>query len=413
MLGLLVVGCALGYVLRTNLSIAGPALRTELGLTEVQLGLVLSAFATAYALFQIPGGILGERIGARRTLTWLFVGWGVVTILIGLVPGRAHAPLWLILGSLIVLRGLLGALQAPFFPVSVGGTVAAWLPPTQWGLANGLQNVGNTLGAAMSAPIIVWLIVQFGWRRAIVAAGPLALGLAACWWWYNRDDPREHRRVNEQELVVIASGRAGPVAPTGLRWTTVFTNRHLLLLTLSYFGINYLFYLFFNWFYYYMTEVRHVSPETAGYFTSVQWMLGAVAAAAGGVVCDRLSARLGSDRGCRWTVMGGILLATPCLLFGAVAANAVAMVVLLSMSFASTQLVDAAYWVAAMRIAGPQASIATGILNTGGNLSGGVAAILVPLLADSLGWVAAVASGAVFAIAAASLWLWIRADGQA
>jgi nitrate/nitrite transporter NarK len=111
--------------------------------------------------------------------------------------------------------------------------------------------------------------------------------------------------------------------------------------------------------------------------------------------------------------MGGILLATPCLLLGAVSYQPGMMVALLSISFASTQLVDAAYWVAAMQLAGPRAPFATGVLNTGGNLSGSLAAILVPVVARAFGWTAAVGSGVVFALVAALLWLWIKAEQPA
>ena len=83
------------------------------------------------------------------------------------------------------------------------------------------------------------------------------------------------------------------------------------------------------------------------------------------------------------------------------------MVVLLSISFGSTMLVDSAYWVAAMRIAGPRAPLATGLLNTGGNLAGTVAAILVPVVANALGWAAAIGSAVLFAVAAAILWVWV------
>jgi len=410
MIGLLVVMSAVGYMLRVNVSIAGAAMKTDLGLTEVQLGLVFSAFFVAYALLQIPGGMFGEWLGPRRSLTWLILGWGVTTLLIGLVPPRAHAPLWVILGSLVLLRGLQGALQAPLYPISTCGTMVTWLPPARWGVGNAVTLIGQTVGSAATGPIGVWLIMHLGWRTAIVAAGPLTFGLAAVWWWYNRDDPRDHWRVNAKELELIASGRQVAAAEARVDWASVVLNRNILLLTLSYFSMNYLFYLFFNWFFYYLTDVRHISPVTAGYFTGLQWVVGAVGAGAGGIICDRLSAAFGVARGCRMTAMGGLLLATPCLLLGAVVSNPVLMVVLLSLSFASTMLVDSPYWVATARIAGPRAPLAGGVLNTGGNLTGSVAAILVPLIAQGFGWVAAICSGAVFGVTAAVLWIWIQAD---
>jgi MFS transporter, ACS family, glucarate transporter len=190
----------------------------------------------------------------------------------------------------------------------------------------------------------------------------------------------------------------------------VATNRETVLLALSYFSLNYVFYMFFNWFYYYLTDVRLVSPKMAGYFIGTQWIVSALAALAGGLLCDWLSARFGPTLGCRLTAMGGILFAAPCLVVGAVASSPAMMVILLSISVGSTQLVDAAYWVAALHVAGRRAQLSTGILNTFGNLSGSLAAILVPAVAHTWGWAAAIGSGTVFAVIAALLWLGIRAD---
>jgi len=82
----------------------------------------------------------------------------------------------------------------------------------------------------------------------------------------------------------------------------------------------------------------------------------------------------------------------------------------LSLSFACVQFADGTYWAATMRIAGRQSQSATGMLNTGGNIAGGIGAVLVPVLAGAVGWTAAVASGAIFALVAAALWLGIRPD---
>jgi ACS family glucarate transporter-like MFS transporter len=410
-LALLMLLSGVAYILRINVSIAAPSIKTDLGLSEVQLGLVLSSFVFLYAVGQIPGGLLGEWFGGRKVMTWLVLGWGVTTIAVGLVPGRDRAPLWLILGVLVLLRALLGAFQAPLFPVTSGKTIVRWFPASRWAFANAMETVAYTLASAAAGPLWVWLILQFGWRTAIMISGPVAIVLAVAWWWYVRDDPRDHAGVGAAELALIESNRPAPSsvsAETG--WRIVLRNRDVVLLTASYFCINYVFYLFFSWFYYYLTEVRGISEQLAGVFTGAQWAVAAVAGATGGILCDALIARYGATTGCRLTAMGGILLATPCLVLGAVTAEPLAAVALLSVSFASTQLVDSVYWVAAMRVAGPRASLATGVLNTGGNLSGSVAGVLVPIVAEGWGWAAGVGSGVVFALAAAVLWLWIRAE---
>ena len=114
------------YLLRSNLSIAGEAMMSDLGLDKVQLSLVLAAFAWGYGLFQFPGGVIGDRFGSRRTLTVLALAWGVLTLAVGLLPSGL-APISIVV-LLICLRYFMGIAQAPFFPVTSGGTIGRWFP---------------------------------------------------------------------------------------------------------------------------------------------------------------------------------------------------------------------------------------------------------------------------------------------
>ena len=402
----MVAASLVAYVLRFNLSVAGPAIMRDLSLSEAQLGMILGAFAWSYGLLQVPGGLLGERLGPRRALTALYIAWFVATALMSSIP--RGFPIAISMSLLVVLRAAQGAFQAPLFPVTAGAMVA-WLPPTRWALANSLSTAGTTAGAALAGPGITWLVLTLGWRQSFLVTAPLALLLAAIWWWDYRDDPMQHRGVNRAEHAIITD--RPPVEYTQpVRWTRLLADRDLLCITLSYFCTNYVFYLFFNWFFYYLTEVRQVPSTLAGYFSGAQWMVGSVAAVAGGFACDRLSVRYGARFGCRVTAMGALALSAPLLVAGTLAPDPNWMVVLLSLSFGCVQFSDGSYWAAAMRIAGPQSQSATGLMNTGGNVVGGVGAMLVPLIAQSFGWTAAVASGAVFSLVAAALWLGVRPD---
>jgi ACS family glucarate transporter-like MFS transporter len=383
----------------------------DLGLSELQLGLVLSAFAWGYGLLQLPGGVMGERLGARRSMVLMALAWGGLTLLTGLVPATPRVPLLVCLGALLVLRFSMGVAQAPLYPVTGGITTAVWYPITRWALINGMSTTTMTLGAAASGPGVAWLTLALGWRNSFLTVAPLGFLVAALWWWVYRDDPARHPRVNAGELALIQAGRAeleGSRAPVA--WTAVLGHRDVLAVTASYFCMNYVFYLFFNWFYYYLISVRGVPQQMGGYFLGAQWVIGAIAASLGGWLCDRLSQRFGRRVGCRLTAMGGLLACAPLLVAGAIAPDPRAAVALLSLSFGATQITDGAFWAAAMRIGGPHAAAATGLMNTGGNVVGGIGAILVPLVARGFGWVAALSTGAIFALAGAALWLWVRAD---
>lgn len=401
------IASIVAYILRYNLSVAGPAMMHELGLSETQLGLILGAFAWSYGLFQMPGGMLGERFGPRRAMTLMFVAWFATTALMALVPRGMPVAASVVL--LFTLRAAQGVVQAPVFPISCG-SFFAWLPPKRWALGNSLSTAGTTVGAALAGPGITWLVLTVGWRQSFFIAAPLGLVLAAIWWWDYRDDPATHRRVNAAEVGVIREERVSDSRVEPMKWTRLLADRDLLYVTLSYFCANYVFYLFFNWFFYYLTEIRHVPATLGGYFIAAQWMIGAVAAVAGGIVCDRLSMRYGPRIGCRASAVGGMVLSAPLLVVGTLATSPLLSVALLSLSFGCVQFADGTYWAATMRIAGPQSQTATGMLNTGGNIAGGIGAVLVPVLAGAVGWTIAVASGAIFALVASVLWLGIRPD---
>jgi ACS family glucarate transporter-like MFS transporter len=409
---LIVVASFVSYFLRTNMSIVGPIMIEELDLSEIQLGVVLSAFALGYTIFQFPGGIFGDVVGPRRAVTLMAVAWGLLTVASGLAPDRTLASGSAIVAILVVIRFLVGVSQAPIFPVMTGGMVSNWFPVSGWGLPNGLSSTGLTLGAAATGPLIVALTASVGWRWSFLATAPVAFLLAGVWWWYARDHPAQHRGVAESELDLIEAGRSPPVTRAQERgaWKAALGNREILLLTASYFCMNYVFYLFFNWFFYYLVEVRGFEAERAASLTAAQWIIGAVGATLGGLLCDRTMRRFGMRRGARVLPVVGLVGSALLLALGARAADPTIAVVLLAACFGFNQITEASFWATTIAVAGRHASSAAGVLNTGGNVVGFVGALLVPLTADALGWTWAMASGAAMALIGAALWLWVRAD---
>jgi len=175
-LALILVASFISYVLRMNVSIAGPSMMADLGLTEFQLGMVFSAFAAGYAIFQFPAGVFGGLFGSRLAIAAIATVWGLLTIATGLVPGSDGTSIGVVVASLIVLRFLVGMWHAPIFPVT-GGTTADWFPIGHWGLPLGLSSTGLTLGAAATAPLVLWLMGPYGWRGSFFLTAPAAFAL--------------------------------------------------------------------------------------------------------------------------------------------------------------------------------------------------------------------------------------------
>jgi ACS family glucarate transporter-like MFS transporter len=410
---LLFVVSFVAYVLRTNMSVAGERMMTDLGLTKVQLGWVLAAFAWGYAIFQIPGGIFGDRLGGRRALTAIVVAWGGLNLLVGLLPQGGAIPTAAILGSLIVLRFLMGAMQAPLFPIT-GNVFYHWFPASRWALPNGLTNAGLTLGAATTGVLISRLAETLGWRQSFLLTAPLAFLIAGAWWRYARDRPAGHARVSAKEIALIEADRPpAPAESAGWAgWRSVLRNRNVVLLAASYFCSNYVFYFFFNWLFIYLVEVRGFKALEGGLYSMWPWVTGAVGAAAGGWLADRLATRLGPREGYRAPTVLALVAVGGLIFAAATASDPVVAVVFLSLCLGLQQLTEGAYWAATIAVSGRHAATGCGVLNTGGNIVGGIGALLVPITAQRFGWVPALGTASIFALLAAALWLWIRADEQ-
>ena len=422
-LGILVVMSFVAYVLRTNLSFAAPQMMGDLGLDEIQWGYVMAAFTAGYTLFQFPGGLLGDRMGPRRVLTGLMILWAVLTAVTSLVPAADGSSAGAIIGALVVVRFLVGVTHAPTFPV-VNASVVRWFPPGRWALPLGLSSTGLTLGGAAGAIVVPLLVERLGWRPTFLILAPLGVVVAWLWWWYSRDDPRDHPGVNPAELERIAAGReaaemgtgaaenagGGAGAPGRGAWLAVLRNRDVLFLTLSYSSMNFVFYIIFNWFFFYLVEVRQFSATDAGFVTSAQWIAGAAGATLGGWLCDRMCARIGLRWGCRWPVVLGMGISVLLLLVGAFHPSAAVAVTAMVLLFFFNQINEGPYWATSVAVGGRQAGAAGGVMNTGANAMGIVNSLLVPWLALTFGWTMAIASAAGFALLGIVFMLLVRAD---
>jgi ACS family glucarate transporter-like MFS transporter len=411
MCGLIAIASFVAYLLRTNMSVAGAPMAADLGLSHVQLGIILGGFAWGYAIFQFPGGVFGDLVGPRRAVALLAVAWGALNLLVGLAPASGAASVTAVLVGLLVLRCLMGVAQAPFFPVTGGGMTCNWFPVSGWGFPGSIQNAGLTFGSAAAGPLIAWLTERYGWRQSFVLTAPIAFVMAAGWWWYARDLPSQHEGVNRAERELIDAGRpTAAIRPERGAWRAVLRNPQVRLLTIGYFCSNYVFYFFFNWLFIYLIEARGFKLLEGGFYAAAPWITGALGAILGGWLCDRLWKRLGARLACRSVGAAGLVLAGVLLLAAARAPHPVVAVILLSLCLGAQQFTDPVYWAAAIAVSGRRASAACGVMNTGGNVVGGVGALMVPLTVGRLGWPAALATGTLFAVAGAAIWMFTETD---
>lgn len=400
-------GCV-AYLQQKSLTVAAARMMPDLGLTQMQIGWLEWAFVLGYAAFQLPGGVIGQRLGARRTFILISLVAFLATILTPLAPVVLTGTALLV--TLLLLQLLLGLAQGPIFPVSCG-VMQTWFLPEQWALVNGLQSMGLQIAAALTPPLVAYLMAAFGWQRALFWPQLPALALIGVWAWYGRNAPAEHPRVTAEELAELGENSvvSTQTAVSWRRLGRLLGNQSILLLTLSYICMNYVFYLIANWCFLYLVQERHFSILEGGWLAAGPPLAAAAGAGIGGKLASDVCARLGYRWGFRLVPLlalpsaGVLLLVTVHLSspYGAVAA--------LALCYGIIELTEGSYWAATMFVARADTMPAGGILNTGGNVGGLISIPIVAYLSGHGAWTAAFVIGTLFAMVGAAAWFGIDA----
>jgi ACS family glucarate transporter-like MFS transporter len=385
-----------GYVLRMNISVASPFMMTELHLDKIQMGQVFSAFMLGYALFQVPWGVSGDRIGPGRTLTWAAIVWTATTLLTGLVPG------WLVpagtasLVALIAIRFLLGVGQAAAFPLA-SRAIVSWMPSTRRALSFAALIVGMAIGSAFTPPLVSWAMTHFGWRVSFYLCALLGLLLAVTW----------HRSAGAR-LDAIGGERARPATASGPPWYAPLGDRNVAVMCVSYFFDSYVLFVFVFWLYLYLVEERGMSMMTSGVYTGLPFALAIVFAPAAGYLSDELAVRWGRTWGRRIVAIVALLNSAAFLVAGVNVGNQTLAIAGLSLAVAFLLCTETAYWSASMDLGGASTGTVGGIMNMAGNFGGVVSTWLVPILIKHYGWPFAFRSAAGLAVIAAVLWIFVH-----
>jgi MFS transporter, ACS family, glucarate transporter len=394
------------YVQRMNISVAATFMMPALSLTKIQMGQIFSSFVIGYALFQIPAGILGDRFGPRLVLSAAAFSWGATTLLTGLIPGIVLKSTFSIFASLLLLRFLLGVGESATYPVAARA-IANWTPPSERAFSNAVVIAGLSFGSAVTPPIVSSLMVKIGWRGSFFATAALAVLMGFLWLALSADFPEQHPRITKSELALLAPARQLPKSNTE-SWLVSIANLNLAFLSLSYFFVSYVVYMFLFWFYIYLVEVRDFTILKGGIFASLPWVFAAVLTPLGGSACDFLATKLGRVRASRLVAVAAFISSACFLVFGVRTHGPYRAIASLALSVGCIESAEGAFWSTALEIGGKCAGSACGFLNMVGNLGGVVSTALVPVLIAHFGWMFALASGAVGAILGALIWSGIK-----
>ena len=361
------------YIDRVNVSSAAAAFKSELGLSNTQLGLVFSAFAYPYLVFQIIGGWFGDKFGARWTLTICGVVWAAATVLTGLAGG---------LTSLVLARVLLGLGEGATFPVATRA-MSAWLPESKLGFGQGITHACARIGNAITPPLVVALIALVSWRGSFVLLGVASFFWALIWGWYFRDNPGSHAGITTADLAALPTPRAKG-ARRAVPWGPLL--KRMAPVTFVYFCYGWTLWTFLSWVPQFMLHNFNLDLKNSAVFSTLVFFGGVVGDALGGVVSDGLLKRTGSLTRARRDLvvfgMAGSLLCSLPILF---VHDPLVAAICLSGTFFFAELTIGPMWAIPMDIAPHFAGTASGVMNTGSAFAAIVSPVVFGLVIDATG----------------------------
>lgn len=280
---LLILLFAILYLDRVCISVAGPRMQEELGIDPVGWGWVTGVFTLAYALFEIPTGVMGDRLGARRVLARVVGWWSLFTALTGAVTGFL---------PLLVVRFLFGAGEAGAFP-NASIVVARWFTAAQRATISGVNLMAGQMGGAL-APLLVLPIQQrWGWRASFVIFGGVGVLWVAAWLVYYRDTPDDHD-VATPSVAAAVERTTHAVFP----WREAFRSRTVLAVLLLAACYIYVYSFFQTWFHTFLVKGRGFG-EGALWLSALPYLVAVLSNLAGGWTSDALTKHWGSGRGRR------------------------------------------------------------------------------------------------------------------
>lgn len=360
------------YLDRICISLVGVRIKTEFNLSNTQFGYVLGAFALAYALFEIPAGILGDRIGQKKVFIRIVIWWSLFTVLTGATTGFI---------TLIFTRFLFGMGEAGAFPNGCG-TISRWFPVAETSKGTSWLMIGSSSGAAIAPLIVVPLAVAYGWRAPFFVNGLIGLvWVMVCFVWF-KDEPGEMKNISEKEKLLIENNRRFISHEQKFPWSIALKNRSLWALALASFCSQWALYFFIAWMPVYLQEGRHFSETAMKFTTSYLFVVGIIGGLFSAFFIDRFVKKKGIKLGRR--LIGMVALGVMGLLFITAAittSNAIASACLMFCYF-FIPVNGINYFSACVDIGKNKAGTVAGIINFSGSMGAFFLSIVFGKIAD-------------------------------
>src|ERR1700722_2701883 len=350
------------YLDRVNVSSAADGFSKDFGLNRTEIGLVFSAFAYPYLVFQIVGGWISDRFGARRTLIVCGLIWAVATVLTGMAGGLA---------SMLLARILLGLGEGATFPAAPTA-MSRWVPKSRRGYAQGITHAAARIGNAAAPAAIVLIMTAYGWRESFYVCAGISFAWVAIWALTFTEFPKDHPRVTALE---IASLPPPATSTTNVPWRRLF--KRMTPVTIVYFCYGWTLWLFLSWIPQYFLHSQTLDLKQSALYASCVFLAGVLGDTLGGMVTDKILKRTGNLRRARSSMVSVCMFLSMLSLIPLMFTHSQGVSLLfLSGGFFFSEMTIGPMWATPMDIAPNHCGTASGIMNSGSAL----AAILSPVV---------------------------------
>ncbi|HUY13584.1 MAG TPA: MFS transporter [Terriglobia bacterium] len=402
MLFLLCLMYLVTYLDRVSLANTAPLISKEFGFDKATMGIIFSAFIWAYAIFQVPGGWLGDRFGPRKVLS-IIMSYRMVIAFATTVCGG--------LASFWSARFLLGMGEAGAFPTATRA-MQMWFPKDERGFVQGSSHAASRFGAAIGPPLAVVLMIHYGWRSVFYAIGVISAIWAGFFFLMYRNMPEEQKRVNRTELARIRGvdengeiKRVNVQARPKVPWGILLKHPNMWALMCAYFTYIYCLWIFLAWLPSYLISYRGFSLLKMGYFAALPLAAGVAGDALGGWLTDFLLVKTNNVKFARRSVaITGMLGCGFCILPAAMTKNAYTAVYCLTGAMFFLEMIIGPSWAVPMDIGGEYCGTVSGMMNFWGQIGGALSPTVFGFLAARGSWIAPFVVAACLLFIGAGIW---------
>jgi sugar phosphate permease len=394
------------YLDRVSLAnTAGPIMK-EYGFNKVTMGIIFSAFIWAYALFQVPGGWLGDRFGPRKVLSVIMAYRTVIAVLT--TGALGFASFW-------GIRFALGVGEAGAFPTATRA-MQMWFPRDERGFVQGVSHAASRLGAAVGPPIAVAIMIHYGWRSVFYVIGALSLLWSILYLVMYRNMPEETSLVSRAELARIRGlNEKGEIKQANIQkrpkvpWNILLKHGNMWAVMCAYATYIYSLWFFLSWLPSYLVEYRHFTVIKTGLYASMPLMAGVMGDAFGGWLTDKLLLKTNNLKFARRSVaIVAMLGCGTSTLFAAMSASPFTAVYCLTVAMFFLEMTIGPAWAVPMDIGGEFSGTVSGMMNMGGQFVGALSPTIFGYLVSRGSWVAPFVVSAGLLFIGAAIWaFWI------